>query len=1258
MKPIKGILIPLIVLSINACADYQLHLSKTVKNWRESVPPNPQKLVHKFYLIGDAGNAQYGQSLPAVDLLESKLKKEKQPEMVSVLFLGDNLYKNGMPPEKDEARAEERKLDEYKLEVQMNAVKDFKGRVHFLAGNHDWYRYGVDGVEEQEAYLDKYLDRDEVMEPNPGCGDPKEIELRKDLVLILLDSQWFMENWDGEPEINEGCDVKSRSVFALQFEETLKGNRNKNVLIAMHHPIYSYGPHGGQFPLKDHLFPLTRIQKNLWLPLPIIGSIYPFFRSTVGADQDIAHPKYGEFREILLNSARKNGQFIFASGHEHSLQYIERSGQSFIVSGSGSKKSPARLGDGSHFSYGAPGFSELLVYEDGSVWVQFWAVEEQNPDGRLVFRKKIKEALPKSKEIYEDSLSQFKIEKDKEMVTVPVTDRDYSKKGLGAQLWGPHYREAYAQNITVPQMDLREFKGGVEPVKRGGGYQTNSLRLETKEKKQYTMRSVKKDPTRTVPYPFNQTFILDIVRDNFSAAHPLAATALPPLADAVGIYHTNPKLFFVPKQPALKFYNENYGDALYLVEERPDEDVWQGADFFGNPDDIISTSDVLEEIQEDQDHTIDYKFVVRNRLFDNLIGDWDRHDDQWRWADFETGKYHLYRPIPRDRDQAFSRYDGWILGALRQYTPFLQPLRPYDFDIKPIKWSNYGARYFDPSFTAQAEWADWKAEAEFIQENITDELIEKAFRDNWPEKFVELDGEFIISRLKSRRDKLVDIARRMYLHNARNVEVVGTDDRELVEVTRKNEEETEVKMYALSVEEGKKQELLYQRTFRASETKEIRIFTMEDKDIFRIKGKARKGSLLRLIGGEDDDEFYDESSVGGGKKTVIYDVLSEDRKLEKGPETRLKLTDNPFYNLYDRKDKHHEFNSSFILPTLSLNPDDGLLVGGIASFTQQGFKKEPYASNHNIGLQYAAATSGVKLNYSGNFIDVIRRWDVQLEALVRTPLYTSNFYGLGNETVNSEDENDVDFHRVRQSNYSLFAALMRRQYSSYFALGPEVEHIRVNRTDGRFIDQIGESLNPDVFEGLQFLGLKMVMDLRNVNNTAYPSRGIGLRIKGGWKMQLNDNSRNFPYLEASLSVYQQLDREGVLVLASRVGGKQIFNNKFEFFQAATLGGIGPDSNIRGFRRDRFAGQSAFYHNTDLRLQLLASRNRAVPFVLGIFGGFDYGRVWLEGDDSDLWHTSVGGGIFVSPFNVATISLGVFKGDDAKARITFGGGFFF
>ena len=99
----------------------------------------------------------------------------------------------------------------------------------------------------------------------------------------------------------------------------VRKNRNKNVIIAMHHPLYSNGTHGGYFTAKEHLFPLRDINPNLYIPLPGLGSFAAFLRGTIGTKQDLAHPKYQEMKKDVMAGAKKNGRFIFVSGHEPGL---------------------------------------------------------------------------------------------------------------------------------------------------------------------------------------------------------------------------------------------------------------------------------------------------------------------------------------------------------------------------------------------------------------------------------------------------------------------------------------------------------------------------------------------------------------------------------------------------------------------------------------------------------------------------------------------------------------------------------------------------------------------------------------------------------------------------------------------------------------------------------------------------------------------------------------------------------------------------
>lgn len=62
---------------------------------------------------------------------------------------------------------------------------------------------------------------------------------------------------------------------------------------------------------------------------------------------------------------------------------------------------------------------------------------------------------------------------------------------------------------------------------------------------------------------------------------------------------------------------------------------------------------------------------------------------------------------------------------------------------------------------------------------------------------------------------------------------------------------------------------------------------------------------------------------------------------------------------------------------------------------------------------------------------------------------------------------------------------------------------------------------------------------------------------------------------------------------------------------------------------------------------------------GILGGFDYGRVWATGENSNKWHQSFGGGLWLNGLNVITARITWFKSlEEEEARIGFGLGFGF
>ena len=697
------ILLFLAVLLLQSCASYKLQYAKSESRWKEQAPADDLKLNHRMFLIGDAGYLPEEGENPVLGFLSEQVKDAGKD--ASVLFLGDNIYPSGLPRK---SAGKGRKQAVKRLEVQLESVAGHEGEVLFVAGNHDWGG-GLSAVRRQEEYVEEFLneargikDDDEkgwknYFVPDEGCSGPTVVEVSDKVVVIAVDTQWWLADWDKEPEINDGCVIKSRAHFAFEMENVLRKYRRKNVVVAMHHPPYTNGPHGGKYHIKEHIFPLTQFDPKLYIPLPGLGTLAAFMRASIGSRQDTPNGYNKAMVEAILRGARKNGTYIFASGHEHTLQYLENDNQRFIVSGAGSKLSPVALGKGSKFAYGAPGFTTIDFYENGEAWVHFWALSKDKSQMVEVYRRQIK--VPQELPEDEANIDFTEYNLGLKMVEKPVIQENLKPTGgVHNVVLGRHYRDVYLGTYEFEVLDLSKHLGGLTPVKQGGGNQTNSLRLVDSVGHEYVLRDLTKDVSRLLPFPLNKmTAARGIAIDNFLSTHPFAPLAIPILAEAVQVYHANPKIYYVPKQPALGDYNRSFGGSVYLFEERAGGN-WSGMGVYGNSEKIISTPKVVAKTTKNNNHKIDQRWAVRSRLFDLMIGDWDRHDDQWRWARFKDGKRKFYRPVPRDRDQAFSKYDGVITFIARQTMPFLRQLRAYSPSIPNMKWATWSARHFDKGF--------------------------------------------------------------------------------------------------------------------------------------------------------------------------------------------------------------------------------------------------------------------------------------------------------------------------------------------------------------------------------------------------------------------------------------------------------------------------------------------------------------------------------------------------------------------------------
>lgn len=1195
-------------------------------------------LTYSVFLVGDAGKITSGQK-KIFEVLKQQL--DSAGDKSSLIFLGDNLYPKGMPP----AYSLDREASEAAIDKQLALTTGYTGKYFFIPGNHDWAQgrsYGWSYLQNQEDYVEGKAEGENVFLPDNGCPGPVAVSLNEEIELIIIDTQWFLHGWDKPDELQGDCPTGNPIEVLQLMDDIIKRNPEKKIIVATHHPMYSYGNHGGFNTVKDHFFPLTELAPPLYIPMPVVGSIYPFFRKVFGNIQDISHPTYRGMRNSMVNIFDNYPGLIHVSGHEHALEYIYKDSIHYIVSGSGCKTEYVRTKGFAEYTESVYGFARLDFYKNGEVKVEYWKPgKDDKPSGKLAFEKTLYKKPFQPKLTTKEFERKFNL---KDSVAVANASNQYGmKKGLGEALMGENYRAEWKQKIEIPVFDIGSEHGGLKIVQRGGGMQTKSLRLEAANGRQYVLRSIEKYPENAVPAFLRETFAVDLVQDQISAAHPYGAFVIPRLADAVGIYHTNPKLVYIPDDPRFGEYQKTFANTLALYEERPDDD-WSDAPFFGNSEKIVSTSKVLDKLVDDNDNEVDQKFTLKSRLFDLVIGDWDRHDDQWRWARFEKEdeKGDIYRPIPRDRDQAFFVNEGLLPGLVSRKWA-LPKLEGFDYEVRWPSGFMFNARYFDRSFLTGLSKEDWIAASRTIQDSLTDAKIEEAIRQ-WPDSIYALHGEEVVAKIKARRDKLEQYAIEHYLFLAEEVDVVGSDKHEYFHVTRLENGDVHVVVRKMK-KDGEKKKKIYDRLFKADETDEIRLYGLGGEDEFLIEGESKGGIKIRVIGGEDGDILKDESHVAGlGKKNIFYDT-KRGNEFKFNSESKKRLSDSPEVHRYDRK--AYKYDVLMPLVTGNLNPDDGLFIGGGFMYSTHGFRKEPYKSKHTVLASYALKTSSYDFRYTGDFTDAVSDWNLNVKLSVKQPNYVNNFFGLGNESEFNQDIDEVtnvgrpiSYYRLRFQEISSDIGLYKKIGGfATFSVSHKYQAIEIEDTDDddRFIADFNSATGAvdfDVYKSYTGGALNLTFDKRN--SAQLTTAGVLWSNEASVLTGISNAEKTFSSFNSALAFYYTLRLPSSFTLATRFGVGSNFGD-YEFYQAQILDG---KSELRGYRKTRFYGDTKFYNNFEARWNLFSFRTYIFPASMGILAFNDIGRVWLEGEDSSLWHHGYGGGLWIAPFNTAVVSAEV------------------
>ncbi|MCG2617445.1 BamA/TamA family outer membrane protein [Terrimonas sp. NA20] len=1158
---------------------------------------------YRVILVGDAGELNKEQQKALQHASAHVL-----PGKTSVFYLGDNIYPKGM--ELPGSGKVQGTIDI--LRSQYEPMRSKGAPVYFVPGNHDWDKSGPNGLAKiklQWQYLDQLGDSLLKMIPPNGCPDPVAINLTDKLVVIAYDSEWWLYPFDKKNEDGE-CDCQSREDVVAKLEELRYRNRDKMVILASHHPFASYGVHGGKYTIKDHIFPLTVASKNLYIPLPVIGSLYPFLRSTFSNPEDLKHPLY---RDLAKRVTKVFGDFpnvVYAAGHEHGLQLI-KTDRLQVVSGAGAKHTAVKKGRNSLFADATQGYVTVDQMLDNSLRFTFYIYENDAVKTAYTYSMPFTAVTPEvelaGKVITADSM------------TVQVRPSYDKPGGFHRFLFGENYRKEWAAPTNLPVLRISEMYGGLKPLQLGGGMQSKSLRVADPTGKEWVIRSVEKIPDGLLPPELRSTFARDWLDDVTSAQHPFSALIVPPIANAVKVPHANPVIGVLSPDKNLGIYQRTFANMIVLFEEREP---------LGESD---NSEKMKKNLQKDNDNTIQAKELLRARMLDALLGDWDRHEDQWRWFDTEKGKEKTYAGIPRDRDQVLHLTQG-LLPKLASSGFILPTLRDFDSKLSHVKWVLFKTRFVNAYPEMQFTRDEWKKQAEKFAGQVTDSVLEAGLL-RLPKPSYDLRHDVLLSKLRSRRERLPEAMLEYYDFIHKIVDIRTSDKNEFVEIKDAEDGGLNVRINKIDKEGVVKAELM-NKTFSPDLTREIRLFIGAGKDSILIDNKSSK-IKLRLIGGNDQKSY---NVVEANKTVRLYD--RDNGSVYTGNVSSLKkhISNDSLNTAFTPVNL---YNTWIPLVVLGVNVDDGFIFGGgFRLLKQEGFRKYPYSSMHQLLAGHSFSTKAYRVKYNAEWIQAAGKADITLQALIRAPNNTMNYFGRGNETEYDRKTSDIRFYRTRFSTYQLDPAFRwRGAKGSAFSVGPSAYYYTFDADDnaGRFISntaQVGSYDSLTLDQKKLHLGVVMTYVNDNRNNKVIPQWGSFINIRLQAYKGMGMYAKDFVQLIPEVALYKNLNRRATIILAERFGGT-VTLGKTAFYQSAFLGG---QENLLGYRQFRFAGQHSFYNNLELRIKLADLVNYILPGQFGITGFWDVGRVWQNPDNSSKWHSGVGGGIYFAPASMLSLSF--------------------
>lgn len=670
--------------------------------------------------------------------------------------------------------------------------------------------------------------------------------------------------------------------------------------------------------------------------------------------------------------------------------------------------------------------------------------------------------------------------------------------------------------------------------------------------------------------------------------------------------------------------------------------------------DTLNTDSFIYLINNNPNIKVNFEEILKFRLIDILLGNVNTNPSSYWFIKYNNS----ITPLVFPKQTAFPLFGGVFYKTAKMLVPGFVRFEENYQSPENLTWKS---RYFDRRFLIALNYDSWQKTVDYLQNNLSDSIIINAV-NNPDVNLSKETKDLLINALISRRNQLNNFAKAYYDLLNKYAEVYCTDKQDLVFVTRKNSGNVLVNVKS----KGLNQFVNYfTKEFDNNKTKEIRIFLADGNDYCIITGNTNNSPLIIVNGEKGEDTLIDNSKVNSYFPSFFaitqsdYDTYFFDNNENTYVKQSLFNKSNyktlinyiPYNEKYDTELKDYGHKWTYY-PILEVNTDEGLIMGGGPELTKFNYGILPYSFYLRLTASYATTPKSYKLAFYGDFRNIISNASVIVDA-TKAELGFDKYFGYGNETEYNKTNDVNGFYKTSFELFNLKFGIKHKlstNYSLTYSLEYEFGNFTLNN----------DTLLTNFKYGkygvgtLWLLGgqLEALYDSRDNKDNPYSGIFAKLNIKH-YPSIVKKLEFPFTKIEAEFRIFTQIRGKYLTVIANRLGGSAVLG-KYPFLKGAFIGG---KETLRGFNKNRFAGDAAIFSQNEIRTQI-ADLNVFIKSKLGVLGFSDIGRVFISNKYSNKYHLSAGFGFFINYSDRLFTVVSTFAFSKEKPELFFGTNFNF